>query len=274
MKEVTFLTIDQIIGSNQINIIKQYGTKSAITDFSILLDGFVLNNYHANQNFSLNNRTGIWSTKSFYNDNSFYSIDHRGCKKISEKIGRQSGGRPVLLCDNIHFDNPNSVFEFNYGEYPQTVLGFYESLELESLFSKSLLSETGKIYTVDMPHSCTSNAKFMTRDFVEFEYNNHKFIRFVSGYSYSNGNILSNGRKILPNNVYWIKVEPIIWIVDSINNIAISKKIIFAGVPFNNYDIDNTVFEESTVYKYLNNIFIKDMIPSHTSGKQLIKTRF
>ena len=45
MNNFTFLTDEQIFGNNQLDIISRYGTKCAITDFSILLGGYVSSDY-------------------------------------------------------------------------------------------------------------------------------------------------------------------------------------------------------------------------------------
>ena len=45
MKDFTFLTEEQIFGDDQLDILKKYGTKCAITDFSILLGGYVSGDY-------------------------------------------------------------------------------------------------------------------------------------------------------------------------------------------------------------------------------------
>ena len=41
MNNFTFLTYEQIFERNRLDIIEKYGTRCAITDFSILLGGFV-----------------------------------------------------------------------------------------------------------------------------------------------------------------------------------------------------------------------------------------
>ena len=83
--EITLLDKDYIFGNSQIDIIKKYGSKASISDFSILLDGFVLNNYHIFNGYSLKDRTGMWFTKSSYNENFVYIVDHRGYKDIKNK---------------------------------------------------------------------------------------------------------------------------------------------------------------------------------------------
>ena len=269
--EVTLLNKDQVFG-NQIDIIKKYGSKACITDFSILLDGFVLNNYHVFNGFSLKDRTGMWITKSSYDNNNIYIVDHRGCRDIKNNLGRQCGGRPVLLWNND--DNfYNDIYESNFGEYPQTIANVNISNKLSALYEMGELEETGKFYTLDSSHDKGSNAKFMGRDFIEYELNGHKYIRFVTDNSYCNGNLLSDGRKIYANNVYWVNIEPITWIVDSKNKLALSKNILFAGIQYNNYDKDNCKFEDSDFYKYLFDVFLSDIVPSKINNKQLVKIR-
>jgi hypothetical protein len=269
--EVTLLNKDQIFG-NQIDIIKKYGSKSCITDFSILLDGFVLNNHHVFNGFSLKDRTGMWITKSSYDSDNIYIVDHRGCRDIKNKLGRQCGGRPVLLWNNI-WSPYNDIYESYFGEYPQTVVGVSVSNKLSILYDLGELEETGKIYTLDSSHNSNSNAKFMARYFIEYELNGHKYIRFLTDNSYCNGNFLSDGRKIYPNSIYWVSVEPITWIVDNKNNIALSKNILLSGIQYNNYDKDNQEFEDSDIYNYLNKIFLNDIVPSKSYNKQLVKIR-
>lgn len=270
MKECTFLTLTDVFGNNQIDIIKKYGNKAIITDFSILLGGFVLNNCHLDR-FTLDDRTGMWFTKSFYDDSNVYYVDHRGCKDITSNLKRQCGARPVLLWNtDINKFNNNEIFEEHFGEYPQSIAGLMEQFLLENLYNLNELEETGKRYVVDSYHSRDSNAKFMKRDLVEYEYNGKKYIRFVTDSFYDREGILSDGTVVKPSNVYWIKVEPITWLFDLKNKMALSKKILFSGIQFNNYEKENALFEESDIYNFLNNIFLKDIININESRKKLI----
>ena len=72
MSDFTFLTTGQIFGDNnteRLDIFKKLGSLSAITDFSILLGGYVNDDYHANRLNNLANRTGWWWTKTCDGDN-------------------------------------------------------------------------------------------------------------------------------------------------------------------------------------------------------------
>ena len=64
MNNFTFLMEEQIFGSSALDIIKKYGTKCAITDFSILLGGYVSQDNYTNEGNQKKNRTGWWWTKT------------------------------------------------------------------------------------------------------------------------------------------------------------------------------------------------------------------
>lgn len=269
MNKATLLKLNQIYGENRLEIIRQYGAQSIITDFSILLGGFVLNNYHSNYGFTLENRTGMWFTNTFYDDDSVYVVDHRGCKNIISNLKRQCGVRPVLLLPNKI--NSPLIREVYYGEYPQSIVDDGKSEDLEILYRFGNYEETGKSYILDSHHNWNSNAKYMERTFKEYLIGEKKYIRFETENNNNNDNMLSNGRKIYNNDIFWVNVEPISWIVDYKNGIALSNKILFAGMQFNNYDKSNNYQEESDIILYLNNTFIENIIPSERKEKVLTK---
>ncbi len=77
MNSFTFLTEDQIFGNNQLDILKRYGTKCTITDFSILLGGYVSSNYYTSEGNTKKDRTGWWWTKTPI-DNDARVVDTNG----------------------------------------------------------------------------------------------------------------------------------------------------------------------------------------------------
>ena len=68
MNNFTFLTDEQIYGNNKLDIISRYGTKCAITDFSILLGGYVSQDRYTSEGNTRKDRTGWWWTKTPYNN--------------------------------------------------------------------------------------------------------------------------------------------------------------------------------------------------------------
>ena len=73
---------------------------------------------------------------------------------------------------------------------------------------------------------------------------------------------MSNGVKVKAGNIYWVRVEPIVWIVFAGNDLAFSKKIIFDGVPFtkNSGELYMDNFKKSFIYEFMNNYFAKEII--------------
>ena len=62
MTDFTFLTDEQIFGNDKLDIIKKYGRKCAITDFSILLGGYVSGAYYTSEGNTRKDLTGWWWT--------------------------------------------------------------------------------------------------------------------------------------------------------------------------------------------------------------------
>lgn len=63
MNNFTFLTEEQIFGDSKLKIFERRGTKAAITDFAILLGGYV-SDIHLDGMKSLDARTGCYWTKT------------------------------------------------------------------------------------------------------------------------------------------------------------------------------------------------------------------
>lgn len=64
--DLTFLTKEQV---ENLEILKKYGTKAAITDFAILLGSCVTSDYYTSERKALKNRSGWWWTKASDGDN-------------------------------------------------------------------------------------------------------------------------------------------------------------------------------------------------------------
>lgn len=155
------------------------------------------------------------------------------------------------------------VVEVEGFSYPQTIASIEEETVLEELYKKQELKETGKTYSVCLyEYGIDSKYDDELMKFIEYEYKGERFIRvFAIGNS---GNPLSDGRIIKKQQPYWIKVEPIKFILNRQKNIAITRDIIFSGVPFDiDFNIDGK-FRDTYLYKYLNEVFAKDIIPSKT----------
>lgn len=79
MSNLTFLTQEQCFESDKLDILQKRGTKAAITDFSILLGGYV-SDYNIDSDSSLEGRTGFYWTKSDDGDNDARVVDAYGAR--------------------------------------------------------------------------------------------------------------------------------------------------------------------------------------------------
>ena len=77
MNDFTFLTEEQCFDSSRkLEILEKRGTIAPITDFSILLGGYVSNDYYYNNNSnSLEDRSGWYWTSSDDKDNDVRVVD-------------------------------------------------------------------------------------------------------------------------------------------------------------------------------------------------------
>ena len=263
MNNFTFLTDEQIFGNNQLDIISRYGKKCAITDFSILLGGYVSLYYYTSEGNTRKDRTGWWWTKTPYNNNARV-VNDDGYSYWDHVNSRDGGARPALPYSSIQMVSSNGVRgasgikETLYGEYPQTIVDENYSRELERAYNNGSLRTTGKNYTTDSVIYQDYDTNFRARAHTEYEYNGSKYIRFV-GDSNGDGKVLSDGRIVKKGQVYWVRVEPITWLVDERANIALSKKLIFSGVQFNNRNYKGD-FEKTDISRFMNTIFAKEII--------------
>ena len=64
MSNFTFLTEEQCFGNDKLDILNKRGTQAVITDFSVLLGGWVLDAHVVGNDSFLEGRTGLYWTKS------------------------------------------------------------------------------------------------------------------------------------------------------------------------------------------------------------------
>ena len=192
-------------------------------------------------------------------------VNKNGNRNWNNVNKRNGGARPALPYSSIQSISSNGVRgasgikEILYGEYPQTIVDENYSRELERAYNNASLRTTGKNYTTDSVRYRDTDTSFRARVHTEYEYNGSKYIRFV-GNSNCDGEVLSDGRTIQSGNAYWVRVEPIIWLVDEKANIALCKKIIFSGVQFNNRSDYQGDFEKTDIGRFTNTIFAKEII--------------
>ena len=239
--------LDQVSCTNEI---KKNGR--VLTDFAILTGGC---NWDRTSTFTgAGPEKGSFWTKTGF-DGEGFTITEYGTFRSSPS---DSGGiKPVIVNDKLFtigeeanlFMNKNNNHELEYGYYPQNAADNQKKLEEE--FNYDNLKKTGKVY------------HYGKRTFEEYEYKGYKYIRFTIDqqsfkYAINSYLTLSDGNNYSDGTVVWIKVEPISWLLCG-DYSAVSEKILF-GMELDekktNYDGN---FENTTLYKYLNNTFKNDI---------------
>lgn len=269
MLDFTFLSQKQVVGSEQLDILKKYGNSCAITDFSILLGGCVCSDVYTSEGETKKDRVGFWWTKTPYYDDVIV-VNEKGSCTWNSVCNRVIGGRPAISYSEISLNASNKtrrkdgILEVEYGEYPQTIVSKEYANILENEFLNRRLNKTGKIYTTDSVKYEDAfryqdmDIPFKANTYVEYEYNGKKYIRFVSN-SNSWGEVLSDGRKIQDKEIYWVEVEPIKWLIDEKKGLALSKKVVFAGVQFDRKSKYNGSFEKSDIKRFMDSFFSKEI---------------
>ena len=123
MSDFTFLREDQVFGKNPLDIIKKYGTKCAITDFSILLGGrFFDDDSDISEEKAENDRTGWWWASSsgdgyfasVVSDDGYWHTKCVNCRYIGARPAFSYSSIPSISSKLIR-DN-NGIKEIEYGE--------------------------------------------------------------------------------------------------------------------------------------------------------------
>ena len=276
MSDFTFLTEEQIFGSNQIDVIKKRGTKAAISDFSVLLGGWV-SDYHVDNDSSLKGRTGYYWTKSDDGDNDARMVYDNGRRDYCSVYKRYCGARPALPFSSISNIPTNGesgkrardgVLEVEYGYYPQKAVSRDMQERLERAYRSSSISKTGNSYTTDSVAYDDYDTAFQPQTHQEYEYNGKRYVR-VEANSYYDGNnfTLSNGEQYRDGDNVWVEVEPVKWLVDERARMMITENLIFAGVQFNkkrNYKTRN--FDRTDIKRFMDRYLSRDLVQSRATS--------
>ena len=272
MSDFTFLTKEQCWGDEELDIFEKRGTQAAITDFSILLGGWV-SNYRISNDSSLEGRTGTYWTKSY---GGYYYMDvvrEDGSEYAYYIDKRQCGVRPALpfLEEGSIPTNGESgkrardgILEVEYGYYPQKAVAKSMQERLEMEYKSDKLSKTRNSYTTDSVSYDSYHPIFQPQIHQEYEYNGKRFVRVQVKLNRFQENklTLSNGEQYKDGENVWVEVSPVKWIVDEKSHMMITEKLIFAGVQFK-YDFKEIYnpedFDKSDIKKFMDKYFSIDL---------------
>ena len=229
------------------------------TDFAVLLGG--------NFNKDDSNFTTMWWS-STYNQVFVTAVYHNEGMGISPMRARYMSIRPAMEFSELQklfhtckiVGENDKCFVCIAGEYPQTIVNL-QNIDI------NLANYTGKFYTINGAKA--GERAFEPQELPELEYNGNKFIKVTAHlYDRLNSSTVNLGDVLVVDGQdYFVKVEPIKWLVDKKTNIAVCQKALVAGIPMNKSKFNN--FEQTDLFYYLNNYFSKEIVPA--PSKVLIK---
>ena len=279
-QELTLLSEGQIWGKgiwsnsneSQLEVIRKYGTKAAITDLSVLTGSYLCED-NIDEDSSLTGRTGYFWTRSD-DGNTVLAVDGDGYRGFIGRNRRVCAVRPALqssvifsqISSNRRVRGYNGTEEVEYGEYPQNAADLIRQNILESEYNRGM-NKTGRSYTFDSVKTDGYNRGFKPVTYEEYEYQGKKYIRIKANfdYFYHDGLMLSNGGTYRDGNYVWVEVSPVKWLIDDKTGILISKKGLVSGIRFLDERIDyKGDFSKTEMKEFLDKYMLPDLTQSVT----------
>jgi hypothetical protein len=273
--DLTLLSEGQIWGNDresQLEVMRKYGTKAAITDLCILTGSYLCDNtdFNIDEDSSLKGRTSWFWTRSDDNDNDVWVVDNDGTKNINYRYERAGVVRPVLKSSVIfsqisqnRVNGYNGTEEVEYGEYPQYAADARMQNILEVEYNRGM-NKTGRSYTFDSVETEDYDTGFKPITYEEYEYQGKKYIRVMVKFDLSKSR-LSNGVIYILFDHVWIEVSPVKWLIDDRTGILVSKMGLVSGIRFldrnHRYKGD---FSRTEMKEYLDKYMIHDLTQTVT----------
>ena len=270
-QKLTLLSVEQIWGNSQLEVLKKYGTKIAATDLCILTRGCVRDEDYVDEDKSLTGRTCVAWTKTVNKYVKEIFIDGL-CSCCGYINDISCVIRPVLQNSTISLpstvSDPNIIMEIEYGEYPQNAPSATMQKELEKEYKKGM-NKTGRSYTFSSSPCDDFDTLFKPITYDEYEYHGKKYIRVRAIAEYPDyESILSNGLACKDGDYFWVQVSPVKWLIDDKTGLLISKKGLVAGIGFGDvkyYDGMSYDFDKSELKKYLDTHMMHDLFQNTVS---------
>lgn len=276
-QDLTLLSEGQIWGNGneaQLEVIRKYGTKAAITDLCVLTGSYLCEDtdYNIDEDSSLKGRTSWFWTRSDDNDNDVRAVGESGYRHDLSRYLRDGGVRPALQSSVIFSQiSPNRVRGYNgteeveYGEYPQYAADSRMQSILESEYNRGM-NKTGRSYTFDSVKYDDYDTGFKPVTYEEYEYQGKKYIRIRANSDFGGNKFkLSNGIEYRDGDYVWVEVSPVKWLIDDRTGILISKRGLVSGIRFldkrTNYKGD---FSRTEMKEYLDRYMIRDLTQTAT----------
>ena len=145
------------------------------------------------------------------------------------------------IIHSTRFNSSKSVKIAQVGAYPQSLADVEVSAKLTRALKRNQLTETGKTYTVNalpMPLYTKDMEKQEYSSLKEYEFEGEKYVQVIASLPQTEDetkdkiHLKASNRTIKNKKPYWIKVEPLTWLIDEKKGILISQKAILSGIRF------------------------------------------
>lgn len=276
-QNLTLLSEGQIWGNSsepQLEVIRKYGIKAAITDLCVLTGSYLCEDtdYNIDEDKSLTGRIGFWWTRSDDGKNYVRTVHISGSMGYTDRFIRNGAVRPALQSSVIFFQiSPNRVRGYNgteeveYGEYPQNAADSRMQNILESEYNRGM-NKTGRSYTFNSVKYYDFDTGFKPVTYEEYEYQGKEYIRIKANSNFAGNKFkLSNGVEYRNGDYVWVEVSPVKWLIDDKTGILISKKGLVSGIRFldkrTNYKGD---FDRTEMKEYLDRYMLRDLTQAVT----------
>ena len=276
-QELILLSEGQIWGNSsesQLEVIRKYGTRAAITDLCVLTGSYLFEDtdYNIDEDKSLTGRTSLFFTRSDDGDNDVCAVSKNGSRSYICRDLRAGVVRPALQSSVIFSQiSPNRVRGYNgteeveYGEYPQNVADLRMQNILESEYNRGM-NKTGRSYTFNSVKYDDYDTGFKPVTYEEYEYQGRKYIRIKANSEFNDHRFKpSNGVEYRNGDYVWVEVSPVKWLIDDRTGILISKKGLVSGIRFLDkgtyYKGD---FDRTEMKEYLDRYMFRDLTQAVT----------
>ena len=274
---LTLLSEGQIWGNSnesQLEVIRKYGTKAAITDLCVLTGSYLWEDtdYNIDEDRSLTGRTSWFWTRSSDDDNDVRAVYEHGDRSLMYRYKRRGAVRPVLQSPVIFSQistnrvrGYNGTEEVEYGEYPQNAADSRMQNILESEYNRGM-NKTGRSYTFDSVKYDDYDTGFKPVTYEEYEYQGKEYIRIRANSDFDGNKFkLSNGVEYRNGDYVWVEVSPVKWLIDDRTGILISKKGLVSGIRFLDKNLDYTGdFDRTEMKEYLDRYMLRDLTQTVT----------
>lgn len=272
---LTLLTLKQADRTDGLQVLRKAGP-AFHTDLSILNSVYrVRENYYTNafedEPFDY---FSSFFTKTEDGDLDVYCYDEIQSTAVY-RWATDRGIRPVIN-DPILYDalvqkrkpGRNGTYEVEFGVYPQYFASIETGNELEMRYECNDLITTDKKYTIMHPTGSGEMHPVALEEYPEYEYQNDYYIRYTA--FDESAVFASNGQAVLRDNDYWIKVSPVLWLLDEETKLLISKRSLVSGVRFNSKPYSGD-FETTEVKQFIDTYLTPNLFDKSEPKDRVLK---